>query len=854
MPQPQDEKQQYRRMLEKMLRLLGRQSDPLDEIHIRSIDPAKKEPAKLLTLANFDRIYSLSQNKFNTYLVPNRGGNKDWQITECTCLFIEYDDGDKEQQITKWQELGLPRPTFQLDTGGKSIHHYWTLQEPISPNHWRQLQQRLLNHATGSDQLLKNPSRLMTVAGANKYSSETYVKKGLAETAGQMMGKSTIINDTGVKYAAAELESFLPALSTRPVKSFLPDDFIQQQHQDKNQEISRAQEALSYLPCQDFTEYGPWIEVGMALHSVDPGLLNDWVEWSREMDNFDENECLRKWQTFEKKPDEITIGTLIRSAKRYGYKPTHTPQSIDINTPTWTHYLDEILNAIHTADEDNEMRLRSEVYSDLRVTEARLNRALLKRFSASKITKVKQTHNSIRLGDVAMLDYLMDGWIVKGDVQLLYAPAGVGKTTLALRKCLALARGENLLDRNKPCTPGKSLFIATDSGAAALKKAAFDLGIDVNTDPFINPGPDQMIWIWAHEPSQGHESWACNINGVLKLEQFIKEQNIQYVVIDSAKSVSSVADWNYTDNVDVKIMLTYLRECICAPTGACIEFISHDGSKEGAHSGAKAWSEDPSMVCSLTHALDDTGRQIGVKAQFLKDRAAQVDPRRSVTYRLDEDENDLKAVEGTTVVGSCSEAVLSVLSDLYKKGTTEVKTGQIIGACFERYGRNEKTVRNTLGNLIKGNQAPVIRPGNKRGRYALSPAEIQRRFSEPGCVRPPHPPRSGYCSTKSITTTTISQYPDQCPDAKNGIFRDIPPISRDKGSGHCQTPVTPMDLTPQYPDGHGGGCKTQPETCGKLSDPEKSPIKGPPELVDLHEGELSNRDLDAQIWSRQEKS
>ena len=854
MPQPQDEKQQYRRMLERMLALLGRQSDPLDEIHIRSIDPAKKEPTEKLTLANFDKIYSLSQNKFNTYLVPNRGGNSDCEITECTCLFIEYDDGDKEQQITKWKELGLPRPTFQLDTGGKSIHHYWTLQEPISPTHWRNLQQRLLNHATGSDQLLKNPSRLMTIAGANKYSSDTYVKKGLAETAGQMMGKSTIINDTGVKYAAAELESLLPALSPRSVKSFLPANFIQQQQQDLSQEISRAQEALSYLPCQDFTEYGPWIEVGMALHSVDESLISDWVEWSREMDNFDESECLSKWQTFEKKPGGTTIGSLIHWAKKYGYNPTQTPQVIDINTPTWTKYLDDILTAIHTANEDDEMRLRSEVYSDLRVTEARLNRALLKRFSASKITKVKQTHNSIRLGDVAMLDYLMDGWIVKGDVQLLYAPAGVGKTTLALRKCLALARGENLLDRNKPCAPGKSLFIATDSGAAALKKAAFDLGIDVNTDPFINPGPDQMIWIWAHEPSQGHESWACNINGVLKLEQFIKEENIQYVVIDSAKSVSSVADWNYTDNVDVKIMLTYLRECICAPTGACIEFISHDGSKEGAHSGAKAWSEDPSMVCSLTHAVDDTGRQIGVKAQFLKDRAAQIDPRRSVTYRLDEDENELKAVEGTTVVGSCSEAVLNVLSDLYKKGTTEVKTGQIIAACFERYGRNEKTVRNTLGNLIKGNQAPVIRPGNKRGRYALSPAEIQRRSLEPGCVRPPHPPRSGYCSTKSLTTTTNSQYPDQCPDAKNGIFRDIPPISRDKGSGHCQTPVTPMDLTLQYPDGHGGGCRTQPETCGKLDDLENQLKPGPSEMVDLHEGELANRDLDSEIWESQEAS
>ena len=63
-----------------------------------------------------------------------------------------------------------------------------------------------------------------------------------------------------------------------------------------------------------------------------------------------------------------------------------------------------------------------------------------------------------------------------------------------------------------------------------------------------------------------------------------------------------------------------------------------------------------------------------------------------------------------------------------------------------------------------------------------------------------------------------------------------------------------MDLTLQYPDGHGGGCRTQPETCGKLDDLENQLKPGPSEMVDLHEGELANRDLDSEIWESQEAS
>jgi len=89
---------------------------------------------------------------------------QDRDITCCRAFFCEWDDRPKEWQINAWNELGLPEPTIQVDTGGKSIHSYWVLTEPIDPETWRVLQRRLLAHCD-ADRALCNPSRLMRLPG-----------------------------------------------------------------------------------------------------------------------------------------------------------------------------------------------------------------------------------------------------------------------------------------------------------------------------------------------------------------------------------------------------------------------------------------------------------------------------------------------------------------------------------------------------------------------------------------------------------------------------------------------------------------------------------------------------------------
>ena len=37
----------------------------------------------------------------------------------------------------------------------------------------------------------------------------------------------------------------------------------------------------------------------MCLKQVDDSLLEEWIDWSKQADNFEEGACERKWNTFE---------------------------------------------------------------------------------------------------------------------------------------------------------------------------------------------------------------------------------------------------------------------------------------------------------------------------------------------------------------------------------------------------------------------------------------------------------------------------------------------------------------------------------------------------------------------------
>jgi len=69
-----------------------------------------------------------------------------------------------------------------------------------------------------------------------------------------------------------------------------------------------------------------------------------------------------------------------------------------------------------------------------------------------------------------------------------------------------------------------------------------DLGI-ADDDPIFYCD-NQKIHLCAYDADQVQEAWAADINGVIKLEEFIKLEGIDLVWIGSAKSVASSGGWS----------------------------------------------------------------------------------------------------------------------------------------------------------------------------------------------------------------------------------------------------------------------------------------------------------------------
>ena len=127
--------------------------------------------------------------RYSLGLIPNPGGTKNADITEAVALFFE-DDGPAglDEKLLQWRLAGLPQPCLQITTGGKSVHNYWRLVTPCTPQEFRAAQTAIFNHVQARlpnaqiDTSLAKPCQVLRAAG------------GIHPDTGRT---SAIINNTG---------------------------------------------------------------------------------------------------------------------------------------------------------------------------------------------------------------------------------------------------------------------------------------------------------------------------------------------------------------------------------------------------------------------------------------------------------------------------------------------------------------------------------------------------------------------------------------------------------------------------------------------------------------------------------
>ena len=161
LPFPHIDRNQALRQLELLGYLAG------DQVFLRCIKPggglAEKIPAVFPYLP-WEQLEQYQRNGLGVYFVVHGQGQSDKDVHFGRAIFCEWDDLPKPEQHQKVKALGLPAPTFWVETR-KSVHFYWVLEQPIPVDQWRSLQLDLLKF-TQSDQSLKNSSRVLRLAGA----------------------------------------------------------------------------------------------------------------------------------------------------------------------------------------------------------------------------------------------------------------------------------------------------------------------------------------------------------------------------------------------------------------------------------------------------------------------------------------------------------------------------------------------------------------------------------------------------------------------------------------------------------------------------------------------------------------
>jgi hypothetical protein len=192
-----------------------------DAIYIRAFLP-KEDPryapntGRKADKLSWEQVERWQEQGYGIYIVVNGGGHKDENVKSCRAIFCEFDDRAIEDQINFWQDLGLPEPSMQIATR-KSVHTYWVFDEPIAVEQWRELQTALLTY-TASDQALKNPSRVMRLAGA------FHIKPGHEPV------RCDLIHSSGKCYNYQELRSAIPvSQSTTPAITLSPSPVPQSQ-------------------------------------------------------------------------------------------------------------------------------------------------------------------------------------------------------------------------------------------------------------------------------------------------------------------------------------------------------------------------------------------------------------------------------------------------------------------------------------------------------------------------------------------------------------------------------------------------------------------------------------------------
>jgi hypothetical protein len=96
----------------------------------------------------------------------------------------------------------------------------------------------------------------------------------------------------------------------------------------KTVDVSHSDLASMVAAIPGYDDYEVWVRVGMALHHASDGTALDvWDRWSSQSSKYEADAMPKKWHSFGKSANPVTLGTLVHYAEANGWRApvTFTP-------------------------------------------------------------------------------------------------------------------------------------------------------------------------------------------------------------------------------------------------------------------------------------------------------------------------------------------------------------------------------------------------------------------------------------------------------------------------------------------------------------------------------------------------
>ena len=215
------------------LDLLGKNGDACFRAIPHSSTPKKiKATLGVRKLRSLQELQQAQNDGLGGYLVINRGGDTKESITSCIAYYAEFDSSPEAEQLRLVKASELPEPSLIVRTGGKSLHFYWLLSEPVTDrDQWQADMKRLIAHL-GSDKSVNDPSRVMRLPGC------WYMDGNQKPVA-----RVELIHETDNRYTREQLINALPTVEQPVLK---PQPTTPAPQSDRT--AQRALEQLQRIP------------------------------------------------------------------------------------------------------------------------------------------------------------------------------------------------------------------------------------------------------------------------------------------------------------------------------------------------------------------------------------------------------------------------------------------------------------------------------------------------------------------------------------------------------------------------------------------------------------------------------